>query len=114
MLGNNFSVFRGACVGAGVRLGDSCKLQNYSMVYEPAVLEDGVSVGPGVVLTNDQYPRSASPEGRLKDAASPSDSAAPCSARSASTRRCAATVWGDSWCRRGRTTSPAGGGRPSC
>ena len=62
VLGNNCSVGRGACVGAGVRLGDSCKLQNYSMVYEPAVLEDGVSVGPGVVLTNDQYPRSASPE----------------------------------------------------
>ena len=46
-----------------MRVGDSCKLQNYAMVYEPAVLEDGVFVSPGAVFTNDQYPRSVSPEG---------------------------------------------------
>ena len=28
-------------------MGDNCKLQNYALVYEPAVLEDGVFVGPG-------------------------------------------------------------------
>ena len=49
--------------GVGMRVGDSCKLQNDAMVYEPAVLEDCVFVSPGAVFTNDQYPRSVSPEG---------------------------------------------------
>jgi len=66
VLGKNCIVGRGAYVGAGVRMGDNCKLQNYALVYEPAVLEDGVFVGPAVVLTNDRYPRSITPEGELK------------------------------------------------
>ncbi len=66
VLGRNCIVGRGAYVGTGVRLGDNCKLQNYALVYEPAVLEDGVFVGPAVVFTNDHYPRSISPDGTLK------------------------------------------------
>ena len=30
---------RGSYVGPGVTVGDNCKLQNYALVYEPAVLE---------------------------------------------------------------------------
>jgi acetyltransferase-like isoleucine patch superfamily enzyme len=41
-------------------------VQNFALVYEPAVLEDGVFIGPAVVLTNDEYPRAVTPEGRLK------------------------------------------------
>lgn len=66
VLGENCIVGRGAYVGTGVRMGDNCKLQNYALVYEPAVLEDGVFVGPAVVFTNDHFPRSIDPEGRLK------------------------------------------------
>src|SRR5918993_3699297 len=66
VLGTNCIVGRGAYVGTGVRMGDSCKLQNYALVYEPAVLEDGVFVGPAVVFTNDHYPRSVAPDGALK------------------------------------------------
>jgi acetyltransferase-like isoleucine patch superfamily enzyme len=57
---------RGAYVGPGVRIGNRVKLQNHALVYEPAVLEDGVFIGPAVVLTNDTYPRSVTPEGKLK------------------------------------------------
>jgi hypothetical protein len=39
-----------------VVIGDRVKLQNYALVYEPARLEDGVFIGPAVVLTNDLYP----------------------------------------------------------
>ena len=63
VLGRNCIVGRGAYVGTGVRMGDNCKLQNYALVYEPAVLEDGVFVGPAVVFTNDHYPRSIDPDG---------------------------------------------------
>lgn len=66
VLGRNCIVGRGAYVGTGVRIGNNCKLQNYALVYEPAVLEDGVFVGPAVVFTNDHYPRSVSPDGALK------------------------------------------------
>ncbi|RZS90209.1 transferase family hexapeptide repeat protein [Motilibacter rhizosphaerae] len=66
VIGRECIVGRGAYVGSGVRLGDRCKLQNYALVYEPAVLEDGVFVGPAVVFTNDHYPRSVAPDGSLK------------------------------------------------
>jgi len=66
VLGKNCIIGRGAYVGTGVRMGDNCKLQNYALVYEPAVLEDGVFVGPAVVFTNDHYPRSIDPDGTLK------------------------------------------------
>jgi len=65
-LGRGCIVGRGAYVGSGVRIGDHCKLQNYALVYEPAVLEDGVFVGPAVVFTNDRYPRAITPDGRSK------------------------------------------------
>jgi acetyltransferase-like isoleucine patch superfamily enzyme len=66
VLGENCIIGRGAYVGTGVRMGDNCKLQNYALVYEPAVLEDGVFVGPAAVFTNDHYPRSVAPDGTLK------------------------------------------------
>ncbi len=68
-LGSGCIVGRGAYVGTGVSLGDNCKLQNYALVYEPAVLEDGVFVGPAAVFTNDHNPRSITPDGALKRAA---------------------------------------------
>ncbi len=66
VLGENCVVGRGAYVGSGVRMGRNCKLQNYALVYEPAVLGDGVFVGPAVVFTNDHFPRAVSPDGTLK------------------------------------------------
>ncbi|MFY1636634.1 acyltransferase [Solwaraspora sp. WMMB335] len=66
VVGRNCNIGRGAYVGPGVRLGDNVKLQNYALVYEPARLDDGVFVGPAAVLTNDEYPRAVTPDGRLK------------------------------------------------
>jgi UDP-2-acetamido-3-amino-2,3-dideoxy-glucuronate N-acetyltransferase len=65
-LGSDCIIGRGAYVGPGVVIGDRVKLQNYALVYEPARLEDGVFIGPAVVLTNDVYPRSTDVTGRLK------------------------------------------------
>jgi acetyltransferase-like isoleucine patch superfamily enzyme len=66
VLGENVVVGRGAYVGTGVSVGNNCKIQNYALVYEPAVLEDGVFIGPAVILTNDQYPRAVNVDGTLK------------------------------------------------
>jgi acetyltransferase-like isoleucine patch superfamily enzyme len=65
-LGRDCIIGRGAYVGPGVVIGDNVKLQNYALVYEPARLEDNVFIGPAAVLTNDLYPRSVDPSGKLK------------------------------------------------
>ncbi|WP_261164884.1 acyltransferase [Microbacterium sp. Marseille-Q6965] len=67
-IGADCIVGRGAYIGPGVEVGDGCKIQNHALVYEPARLEDGVFIGPAVVLTNDEFPRAVTPDGRLKDA----------------------------------------------
>jgi acetyltransferase-like isoleucine patch superfamily enzyme len=64
--GEQCVIGRGAYIGPGVHIGNRTKLQNDALVYEPAVLEDGVFIGPAAVLTNDTYPRSVTPDGRLK------------------------------------------------
>jgi len=66
IIGEGSSLGRGAYVGPGVTLGRNCKIQNYALLYEPAVLEDGVFVGPAVVFTNDVYPRAINPDGSRK------------------------------------------------
>lgn len=68
-LGHNNIIGRGAYIGAGVKLGDNCKVQNYALLYEPAILGNGVFIGPAVVLTNDEYPRAINPDGTLKSGA---------------------------------------------
>ena len=68
VLGRDCVVGRGAYVGTGVRIGDRVKIQNLALVYEPAELEDGVFIGPAVVLTNDEFPRAVSPDGSAKSA----------------------------------------------
>lgn len=67
-VGSDCTIGRGAYVGTGVRVGDRCKIQNYALVYEPAVLADGVFVGPAAVLTNDEFPRAINPDGSSKSA----------------------------------------------
>jgi UDP-2-acetamido-3-amino-2,3-dideoxy-glucuronate N-acetyltransferase len=68
VVGADCIVGRGAYIGPGVVVGDRCKIQNHALVYEPAVLEDGVFVGPAVVFTNDYFPRAVNPDGSLKSA----------------------------------------------
>lgn len=66
ILGQNNIIGRGVYIGTGVKTGDNCKIQNYALVYEPAILGNGVFIGPAVVLTNDEFPRSINPDGSLK------------------------------------------------
>jgi acetyltransferase-like isoleucine patch superfamily enzyme len=68
VVGDDCILGRGSYVGPGVIVGDNCKLQNYALVYEPAVLEPGVFVGPAAVFTNDVFPRAVNPDGSLKSA----------------------------------------------
>ena len=65
-IGANTTIGRAAYVGVGVTIGRRCKVQNLAQIFEPAVLEDGVFVGPGAILTNDRHPRALTPDGSLK------------------------------------------------
>lgn len=67
VVGESCTIGRGAYIGPGVRIGDRVKIQNHALVYEPAVVEDGAFIGPAAVFTNDYFPRSVEPDGRLKD-----------------------------------------------
>lgn len=69
VIGTRCVIGRGAYVGTGVRVGNNVKIQNHALVYEPAELADGVFIGPAVVLTNDEFPRAANPDGTLKSGA---------------------------------------------
>lgn len=60
ILGKNVYVDFDVCVGSRV------KIQNNCSVYHGATIEDGVFLGPHVVITNDLYPRSINPDGTLK------------------------------------------------
>jgi UDP-2-acetamido-3-amino-2,3-dideoxy-glucuronate N-acetyltransferase len=62
IVGENVNIGRGVYIGNGVHIGVNSKIQNYALLYEPAVLERGVFIGPGVILTNDEYPRAVNPD----------------------------------------------------
>ena len=67
-IGRSCVIGRGAYVGPGVQIGDNCNIQNYALVYDPAVVESGVFIGPAVVLTNDRFPRAVTPAGHQRGA----------------------------------------------
>lgn len=66
VVGQNVVIGRGVYLGNGVKIGANSKIQNYALIYEPAVLESGVFIGPGVILTNDVYPRAINSDGSQK------------------------------------------------
>ena len=65
-IGTNTKIGRNVYIGPGVIVGENCKIQNNALIFEPAILADGVFVGPGVILTNDTYPRAINLSGELK------------------------------------------------
>lgn len=65
-IGADTIIGRGAYIGIGVDVGARVKIQNYALLYEPAVVGNGAFIGPGVILTNDHHPRAISPDGALK------------------------------------------------
>jgi acetyltransferase-like isoleucine patch superfamily enzyme len=68
-IGKTCVIGRNVYVGPGVKIGSNCKIQNNTLIYEPAAMADGVFIGPGVILTNDQYPRAVNSDLSLKSGA---------------------------------------------
>jgi len=66
VIGSECILGKGAYVDLNVRIGDRCKLQNSAFVFHGFTLEDGVFLGPGVMLLNDKHPRAINADGSLK------------------------------------------------
>lgn len=67
-IGKNTIIGKNVYIGAGVEIGENCKIQNNALIYEPAKIHEGVFIGPGVILTNDKYPRAKNVDGSQKSA----------------------------------------------
>jgi UDP-2-acetamido-3-amino-2,3-dideoxy-glucuronate N-acetyltransferase len=67
-IGQNCIIGRNTYIENNVTLGNNVKVQNNALLYHSATLEDGVFIGPGVILTNDKVPRAVNPDGSLKSA----------------------------------------------
>ena len=67
VIGDEVIVGEQVYIGPGVKIGSRCKIQNGSKIYDPAQIEDGVFIGPGVILTNDLYPRAINIKNELKN-----------------------------------------------
>jgi len=66
VVGANCILGKGSYVDKDVTIGDNCKLQNSVFVFHGFTLEDGVFLGPGVMLLNDKHPRAINPDGSPK------------------------------------------------
>lgn len=65
-IGENVIIGGGVYIGINVTVGNNCKIQNQALIYSPATIEDGVFIGPGVILTNDKNPRAITPGLKIK------------------------------------------------
>ncbi len=57
---------KGVYIDSDVVIGNNCKIENGVNVFRPAVVEDGVFLGPGVIVTNDRVPRAINPDGSVR------------------------------------------------
>jgi UDP-2-acetamido-3-amino-2,3-dideoxy-glucuronate N-acetyltransferase len=65
-VGSDCIIGENVLIDLDVRVGSRCKIQSNALLYHGSVLEDEVFVGPAACLTNDRYPRAATPQGVLK------------------------------------------------
>jgi acetyltransferase-like isoleucine patch superfamily enzyme len=65
-IGDNVIIGERVYIGSRVTIGKKSKIQNGAQIYDPASIEEGVFIGPGVILTNDKYPRAIGVNGEPK------------------------------------------------
>ena len=58
VVGEDCNIGEHVFVESGAVVGSRCTIKNGVMIWEGITLEDDVFVGPGVVFTNDRFPRS--------------------------------------------------------
>ena len=63
IIGKNSIIGKSSYIDINVIIGNNVKIQNFVSVYDGVTIEDNVFIGPGVIFTNDLYPRALSTEG---------------------------------------------------
>jgi UDP-2-acetamido-3-amino-2,3-dideoxy-glucuronate N-acetyltransferase len=58
VIGRDCNIGDHAFIETGARLGNGVTVKNQVMVWDGVTVEDHVFLGPGVIFTNDRYPRS--------------------------------------------------------
>ncbi len=58
VIGSNCSLGKGVYIDRHVKVGNRVRMQNEVLVSDGFVIEDDVFIGPGVLFTNDKFPRS--------------------------------------------------------
>ena len=66
VVGSDCSIGKDVYIDKGVVIGDRVKIQNHASLYRGLTIEDGVFIGPHVAFTNDRYPRTITPDGRVQ------------------------------------------------
>ena len=57
-IGRNCNLGDHSFVEGGAIVGDGCTIKNQVCIWNGVEIQDGVFVGPGVIFTNDRFPRS--------------------------------------------------------
>ncbi len=65
-IGKNCKIDSFVYIEGNVKIGDNCKIRAFTFIPSGVIIEDNVFVGPGVVFTNDKFPRSTNEVGELK------------------------------------------------
>lgn len=65
-IGDNCVIGKNVYIDHDVKIGGNVKVQNNSSIYFGAEIENGVFIGPHVILTNDKSPRAVNEDGSLK------------------------------------------------
>ena len=58
VIGQNCQVGAHSFIESNVTIGNEVTIKNGAMLFEPLIIEDGVFIGPGVIFSNDKYPKS--------------------------------------------------------
>lgn len=56
-IGENVSIGQNVYIDKNVKIGDNCKIQNNVSIYNGVTIGNNVFIGPGVMFTNDLYPK---------------------------------------------------------
>ena len=56
-LGNGCVISKDVYIDKNVKIGNNCKIQNAVQIYDGVTIKNNVFIGPGVVFTNDYFPR---------------------------------------------------------
>ncbi|RLF49501.1 MAG: N-acetyltransferase [Thermoplasmata archaeon] len=56
-IGDNCKIASYVEIQRGVKIGNGCKIEAFAYLPTGVIIEDNVFIGPGVVFTNDKFPR---------------------------------------------------------